>query len=115
MFLTESAGLFASLASGVLEKGDKLFLSRNSLINLGPLCVCGNRSRDSVPKASTVVMSLFRVPLLPMLASSLDNWFHISPHLFLNRSHSFPPLYAVGDSQGGHVVLDLQQGHGTRR
>src|SRR5713226_1112630 len=50
-----------------------------------------------------------------MRASSLDNCFHISCHLFLNRSNSFPSLYAVGDGQGGHVVLDLQQGHGTRR
>jgi len=39
---------------------------------------------------------------------------YIFCHLFLNRSHSFRSLHAHSDGQGGHVVLELQQGHGTR-
>jgi len=36
-------------------------------------------------------MIIHRVPSLGF-ASSLDNWFHISSHLFLNHSHPLTPL-----------------------
>src|SRR3989442_15068035 len=70
---------------------------------------------DSRLRAGSTIMISLRTSPFPMLASSLDDWFHISSHLLLNHSHSLTRLHAVGDSHGGHVVLALQQGHGTRR
>src|SRR2546425_9290718 len=92
---------------------------------LSNVCISCRFSSTLIPKIHLVdwrldgrstIMIILRTPLLSsMPASSLDNWFHISSHLFLNHSHSLTPPHAVGYSQGGHVVLELQQGHGTRR
>ena len=90
---------------------------------LSNVCISRRFSSTPIPKIHLVnyglgtgstIMIILRVPLLSHTCMFTREFFHISCHLLLNHSHRLTHLHAGSDGQGGHVVLELQQGHGTR-